>query len=56
MKWKDFLLLIKRKYYPNEKTQNVSLMLRERMGVTQEMINKDFQFEEVDYIYLIYKI
>lgn len=51
LKWKDFLLFIKRKYYKNENIKDVGDKLRDLLNVTQTMISKnEAYFSEDDYL------
>jgi hypothetical protein len=51
LKWKDFLLFVKKKYHKKAQIKDTSKFLRRLMGVTQEMINTDTaRFSEYDYV------
>jgi hypothetical protein len=41
LRWKDFLLLIKRKYYLKEPIKNVGSILMNALSITYQMIKED---------------
>jgi predicted amino acid racemase len=48
LKWKDFLLVIKKRYYPDTKIKDVGIIFREKLNVTHEDIKEDRSYFSID--------